>query len=199
MGGNHSETSPSLVGRVLCIADADSSGRSSTGLRDRSPRLAAAACLENQDIAHLSASSILSHYNDARCLQQANYYMRQVFISLFGVVPALALCFLILPTMIGALGEYLGTNDAVHLYIILWGTCGIVGAVALFFSVGGPPNLVTMFGLGVGIVGILGSGGLSLEAGVWGLLFWGPTIVAGYLIVEGIAAPLDNDQTYDES
>jgi len=109
-------------------------------------------------------------------------------VSVFGFVPALCLCILLMGAMIGALDDYLHTNDHNLLVTVFWCISGLIGTIALFFSIEGKAGLITMLGLGLGIATILATGMLSAASGAWKLVFFAPMIVAVYLIIEGLIA-----------
>ena len=124
--------------------------------------------------------------------------MRKIVVSIFGVVPASILCFFVLPLSVGAVGEYVDTNDPEALTIIFVCISALIGTTALFFSVERTPNPIIMIGLVFGIVAIFGSGGLSFSSGPWKLFFVGPVIVASFLILEGLVTPSNERRNYDE-
>ena len=124
--------------------------------------------------------------------------MRQVIVSFFGFVPALCLCILLMGALIGALDDYLHTNDRESLVMVFWCISGLLGTIALFFSIGDKAGPITMFGLGLGIATILATGMLSAASGAWKLVFVAPIIVAVFLIIEGLIAFLKRNQTQED-
>ena len=124
--------------------------------------------------------------------------MRQVIVSLFGFIPALCLCILLMGALIGALDDYLHTSDSEILITVFWCISGLIGTIALFFSIDDKSGPITMLGLGLGIATILATGMLSAASGVWKLVFVAPMVVAGYLIVEGLIANSKGNRTLED-
>ena len=124
--------------------------------------------------------------------------MRQVIVSLFGFFPALCLCILLMGAMVGALDDYLHTSDHGILTTVFWCISGLIGTIALFYSIDDKPGPITMLGLGLGIATILATGMLSATSGAWILVFVVPMAVASYLIIEGLIAFSKGNRTLED-
>jgi len=124
--------------------------------------------------------------------------VRQVIVSLFGFFPALCLCILLMGAMVGALDDYLHTSDHGILTTVFWCISGLIGTIALFFSIDDKPGPITMLGLGLGIATILATGMLSATSGAWILVFVVPMAVASYLIIEGLIAFSKGNRTLED-
>jgi len=122
--------------------------------------------------------------------QCRSYFLRNVLVSVFGVLPAAALCYFVLPLFVMYLGEFeqgQSQDSAIGIAICVG---ALIGTIALVFSVKSPPNRITIVGLVCGIAAVIGSGGLSFASGLWTAYFFAsPMIAAVILIVEGIASP----------
>jgi len=114
--------------------------------------------------------------------------VRQVIVIVFGFIPALCLCILLMGAMVGALDDYLRTNDHGTLVTIFWCVSGLIGTIALFFSIEDRAGPVTMFGLGFGIAAVLATGMISPTSGAWNVVLAAPIVVAVFLIIEGLIA-----------
>ena len=120
--------------------------------------------------------------------------MRQVIVSLFGFIPAFCLCILLVGALVGALDDYLHTSDRGILVTVFWCISGLIGTIALFFSIDDKPGPITVLGLGFGIATILATGMLSAASGAWKWIFVAPMVVASGLIVEGLIALLKRNR-----
>ena len=107
--------------------------------------------------------------------------------TVLGVFPACALCYIVLPASIYLIGDYLDTGDIGILCNFLLAVFAVIGTFALFFSIDSPPGLVRMGGLVCGIIAMYGLGGFSyVGPSLWSLFLIGPVAVAVYLIIEGV-------------
>lgn len=123
--------------------------------------------------------------------------MRQAAVSFFGAFPAAVLCMPLLGVLIGSVGEYVESGNLESLLLSFWCVFGLIGTVALFFSIEAKPKPITMIGLGLGIAAVVGGGGLSLSPSIWKWLIVAPMITAIVLILEGLFAPsTDVDEFY---
>jgi len=120
--------------------------------------------------------------------------MRNLFVTVLGVIPACSLCFFVLPTSIYAIGEYFEKGESVTLLMILWCVLAVFGTFALFFSIESAPGPVRMLGLSFGIAAMYGLGGFDyIGPSLWSLFFVGPVAIAVFLIVEGLYSLTAND------
>ena len=116
--------------------------------------------------------------------------LRSILVSVFGVLPAAALCYFVLPLLVMYLGEFGEAELQENAIGVAVCVRALFGTVALVMSTKRPPNAITMLGLASGIAAAIGSGGLSFASGVWRAYFFvSPTIVAVILIVEGLVSP----------
>ena len=124
--------------------------------------------------------------------------MRNLFVTVFGVIPACSLCFFILPTTIYSIGEYLDKGESGTLLMIAWCLFAVFGTFALFFSIEAAPGPVRIAGLVCGIAAMVGLGGFDyMGPSFWSLFFIGPVAIAVYLIAEGVYAHFSEDDDPD--
>lgn len=113
--------------------------------------------------------------------------MRGLAVTVFGVLPASALCFFVLPASIYFVGEYFDNGEAGILVTIVWSVFAVIGTFALFFSIDSPPGPVRIVGLCCGVVAMYGLDGFSqIGPSAWSLFFIGPVVTAIFLIIEGL-------------
>ena len=125
--------------------------------------------------------------------------MRALLISLFGVFPACALCFFVLPGSVFAIAEFLENGGFEFLWISVWGIGAAIGTFALFFSIERSPGPLRMVGLALGIGAMFALDGFSIAGGgLWKWIFIGPVVVAVLLIVEGVLIRRSDDGAADE-
>ena len=125
--------------------------------------------------------------------------MRNLFITLFGVIPAFSLCYFILPISIFAFGEYLDTGELGVFAMFFWCVLAVFGTFALFFSIENVAGPVRMVGLACGIAAMYGLGGFDyIGPSLWSLFFVGPLVTATFLIFEGLfgSSGEDDDSEY---
>lgn len=120
--------------------------------------------------------------------------MRQVIVTVFGFIPALCLCMLLMGALVGALDNYLRTSDHGILLTVFWCVSGLIGTIALFFSIEGKAGPATMLGLGLGIAATLATEMLLVASGIWKLFIAAPMAVAIFLIIEGFIAISNKSQ-----
>lgn len=124
--------------------------------------------------------------------------MRNLFVTILGVIPASFLCLFVLPGLLYAIGDYSNNGDSALLITILYCVLAVFGTFALFFSIDKPPGPLRMVGLACGIVAMYGLDGLIfLDASLWGLFFIGPVVIAILLIVEGVYTLSSEDDESD--
>ena len=115
--------------------------------------------------------------------------MRNLSVTVLGVIPAFSLCYFILPISIYAVGEYLDTGESGILLMFLWCVLAVFGTFALFFSIESAPGPVRMVGLACGIAAMYGLDGFNyIGPSLWSLFFIGPIVIAIFLIFEGLYA-----------
>jgi len=125
--------------------------------------------------------------------------MRNLSVTVIGVIPACSLCFFVLPVLVNAIGEYLDNGESGILLMILYCVLAVFGTFALFFSIERPPGPVRMVGLACGVAAMYGLGGFELVGpSLWSIFFIGPVVIAIFLIVEGVytLSTEENDSDY---
>ena len=125
--------------------------------------------------------------------------MRALLVSLFGVFPACALCFFVLPGSVFAIGGFLESGDLEFLWMFLWSIGAAIGTFALFFSIERRPGPLRMIGLALGIGAMFALDGFSIAGNsLWKWVFIGPVATAVLLIVEGVVMLRSDDGAADE-
>lgn len=116
--------------------------------------------------------------------------LRNALVAVFGVIPAAALCYFVLPLSVMYLGEFAEAQSKESALGIAVCAGALIGIIALVYSVKDPPNRIAIVGLVCGIAAVIGSGGLSFSSGIWRVYFFlSPVIVAVLLILEGLVQP----------